>query len=42
MALSRRQFLRLSAAGIGGTSLVALGFAPGRVLDLLLAVAGEP
>jgi formate dehydrogenase major subunit len=32
MALSRRQFLRLSAAGIGGTSLVALGFAPGRVL----------
>lgn len=32
MTLSRRQFFRLSAAGIGATSLTALGFAPDRVL----------
>lgn len=32
MALSRRQFFKLSAAGIGATSLTALGFAPDRVL----------
>jgi formate dehydrogenase major subunit len=32
MSFSRRQFLKLSAAGMGSTSLVALGFAPDRVL----------
>jgi formate dehydrogenase major subunit len=32
MALSRRQFLKLSAGGIGATSLVALGFSPSRAL----------
>ena len=32
MNLSRRQFLKLTAAGIGATSLGALGFAPDRVL----------
>jgi formate dehydrogenase major subunit len=32
MQVSRRQFLKLSASGIGATSLTALGFAPDRVL----------
>jgi formate dehydrogenase major subunit len=32
MNVSRRQFLQVSAAGIGATSLAALGFAPDRVL----------
>jgi formate dehydrogenase major subunit len=32
MDFSRRQFLKLSAAGAGATSLTALGFAPDRVL----------
>ncbi len=32
MAFSRRQFLKLSASGIGATSLTALGFSPSRVL----------
>jgi len=32
MAFSRRQFFKLSASGIGATSLAALGFTPDRVL----------
>ena len=32
MAFTRRQFIKLSAGGIGATSLAALGFAPDRVL----------
>jgi formate dehydrogenase major subunit len=32
MALSRRQFFKLSASGIGATSLAALGFTPEKVL----------
>jgi formate dehydrogenase major subunit len=32
MAFTRRQFFKLSASGIGTTSLVALGFSPGKVL----------
>jgi formate dehydrogenase major subunit len=32
MAFTRRQFFKLSASGIGTTSLVTLGFAPGKVL----------
>ncbi len=32
MSLSRRQFIQLSASGIGATSIAALGFSPGRVL----------
>jgi formate dehydrogenase major subunit len=32
MAFTRRQFFKLSAGGIGATSLAALGFAPERVL----------
>ena len=32
MALTRRQFLKLSAGGLGATSLVALGFSPSRAL----------
>ncbi len=32
MAFTRRQFIQLSASGIGATSLAALGFSPGRVL----------
>ncbi len=32
MTLSRRQFLKLTASGVGATSLGALGFAPGRAL----------
>ncbi len=32
MAYTRRQFLQLSASGIGATSLVALGFSPTRAL----------
>ena len=32
MAFSRRQFLKLSASGLGATSLAALGFSPARVL----------
>ena len=32
MAFTRRQFFKLSAGGIGATSLAALGFAPDRVL----------
>lgn len=32
MAVTRRQFLKLSASGIGATSLAALGFAPDGVL----------
>jgi len=32
MDLSRRQFVKLTAGGLAGTSLVALGFSPGRAL----------
>ena len=32
MAFTRRQFMKLSASGIGATSLTALGFKPDRVL----------
>ncbi len=32
MSFTRRQFFKLSAGGIGATSLAALGFAPDRVL----------
>ena len=32
MDFTRRQFIKLSASGIGATSLTALGFAPDRVL----------
>jgi formate dehydrogenase major subunit len=32
MAFTRRQFFKLSAGGIGATSLAALGFGPDRVL----------
>ncbi len=32
MSVTRRQFLKLTAAGIGSTGLVALGFAPDLVL----------
>jgi formate dehydrogenase major subunit len=32
MTVSRRQFLKLTASGVGSTSLVALGFSPDRVL----------
>jgi len=32
MAFTRRQFMKLSASGIGATSLTALGFSPSRVL----------
>lgn len=32
MKVSRRGFLKLSASGVGATSLVALGFSPARVL----------
>jgi formate dehydrogenase major subunit len=32
MSFTRRQFFKLSASGIGATSLTALGFSPGRVL----------
>ena len=32
MTVSRRQFLKLTASGIGATSLTALGFSPERVL----------
>ena len=32
MSFSRRQFLKLSATGVGATSLTALGFSPSRVL----------
>ncbi len=32
MSFSRRQFLKLSAGGLGATTLSALGFAPERVL----------
>ncbi len=32
MAFTRRQFIQLSASGIGATSLGALGFSPSRVL----------
>ncbi len=32
MSFSRRQFFKLSASGIGATSLTALGFSPSRVL----------
>lgn len=32
MSFTRRQFFKLSAAGIGATSLTALGFSPSRVL----------
>src|SRR5512142_2132394 len=32
MAFTRRQFMKLSASGIGATSLTALGFSPARVL----------
>src|SRR5512138_693829 len=33
MAFTRRQFIQLSASGIGTTSLAALGFSPSRVLS---------
>jgi formate dehydrogenase major subunit len=32
MSFTRRQFFKLSASGIGATSLTALGFSPSRVL----------
>jgi formate dehydrogenase major subunit len=32
MSFTRRQFFKLSASGIGATSLAALGFSPSRVL----------
>ena len=32
MSVTRRQFLQLTAAGVGSTGLVALGFSPDRVL----------
>jgi formate dehydrogenase major subunit len=32
MSFTRRQFFKLSASGVGATSLTALGFSPGRVL----------
>lgn len=32
MRVNRRQFFRLSAASLGGSSLAALGFSPGEVL----------
>lgn len=32
MAFTRRQFFKLSAGGVGATSIAALGFAPDRVL----------
>jgi formate dehydrogenase major subunit len=32
MSFTRRQFIKLSASGIGATSLTALGFSPSRVL----------
>ncbi len=32
MSFSRRQFLKLTASGVGATSLTALGFSPARVL----------
>jgi len=32
MAFTRRQFFKLSASGIGATSLTALGFSPAKVL----------
>jgi formate dehydrogenase major subunit len=32
MSFTRRQFIKLSASGIGATSLTALGFSPTRVL----------
>lgn len=32
MSVTRRQFLQLTASGIGSTGLVALGFSPARVL----------
>jgi formate dehydrogenase major subunit len=32
MSFTRRQFFKLSASGIGATSLTALGFSPGKVL----------
>jgi len=32
MSFTRRQFFKLSAAGMGATSLTALGFSPSRVL----------
>jgi formate dehydrogenase major subunit len=32
MDLSRRQFVKLTAGGLAGTSLAALGFSPGRAL----------
>ena len=32
MSFTRRQFLKLSASGVGATSLTALGFSPSRVL----------
>ncbi len=32
MGFTRRQFMKLSAGGIGATSIAALGFAPDRVL----------
>ena len=45
MRFTRRQFVKLSAAGLGASSLTALGFAPDRVLaqvrDFKLAHATE-
>lgn len=32
MSVTRRQFFKVSAAGVGATSLTALGFSPGKVL----------
>jgi len=45
MAFTRRQFLKITAGGIGATSLTALGFSPSRVLaevrEFKLARASE-
>ena len=32
MQVTRRQFFKICAAGVGSSSLVALGFAPGEAL----------
>ena len=45
MQVTRRQFFRICAAGVGGSSLAALGFAPGEALaevrEFKLARASE-
>lgn len=45
MQVNRRQFFRICAAGVGSSSLAALGFAPGKALaevrEFKLARASE-